>query len=127
LHGTLFKLLDHPDGEGSRDEMNQRGIVNPDWITKGSATKIREGGKKAAEKLNAAGLVNPDHVMGNDTKFDHTAGDESEAIDPNQATNKKISNTPDAGKLDGRQFDNGKLKGKGFGEPASSNSTKAKN
>ncbi len=106
----------HPDGEGGSNETDQRGIINPENIVKSSATKIREG---SANKLNTVGIVNPGHAIGNDPKFDHTVGDGSGAIDPNQTGKEKISDGKISGKLNRGQFDKGNLVGKGLGVPAS--------
>ena len=92
-------------------EERKHGYVSQDHIVKGSKT--------VADKFNAHGYVNPDYIIkGNKIRFDHTVGDGSGAVDPNQ-TGKVKFGIKSAGKLNGNQFDNGKLKGKGLGGPAS--------
>lgn len=60
-------------------------------------------------------------TIGRKVLLDHTAGDGSGTVDPNQSSNKGSIASPPAGTVDYRQFSNGNLTGKGFGQPDSAN------
>jgi hypothetical protein len=105
----------HPDGGGDNNgnEGNKHGNTKPDHVTKGQDANI------ISNKMGKGGIVTPDKgIKGNKTMFDHTVADDSGAIDPNQNSGKtKIGNIPKVGRINGNSFDNGKLKGKGLGNP----------
>ena len=106
----------HPDDDGSsgKNKGDERGRVDPSHIVKDRS----KGANAGSNKMNERGYVNPSDITGNKIMFDHTAGDGSGVVDPNQSGNNpdKIGNQK-TGKPKGSNFDNGNLKGKGFGNP----------
>lgn len=77
------------------------------------------------EKVTGTSINRTTHkssrTIGRRVELDHTAGDGTGTVDPNQSSNKGSIASPPASTVDPRQFSNGNLTGKGFGQPDSAN------
>lgn len=73
--------------------------------------------EKAGSAATTPSSRTPARIPGKKKMLDHTAGDDSGGIDPNQTGNKPGIGTPPGKALDPGAFDKGNLTGKGLGQP----------